>query len=177
MSAEAPALRIAAPEWLAAPPLARVLAALPGARVAGGAVRDTLAGRPVADIDLATPLPPEQVIAALTAAGIRSVPTGLAHGTVTAVADGHGLEITTLRRDVETDGRHAKVVFTDDWAEDAMRRDFTINAMYASVDGEMFDYATGVEDLIAGRVRFMGDAATRIGIDLIRSCFQELQLS
>lgn len=165
---EAPALRIASPDWLSAPPLSRVLAALPEARIAGGAVRDTLAGRPVADIDLATPRPPEHVMAALAAAGIRTVPTGLAHGTVTAVAGGHGFEITTLRRDVETDGRHAVVAFTDDWRADAARRDFTINAMSMTRDGAVFDYFGGIADLRAGVIRFVGDPATRITEDYLR---------
>jgi poly(A) polymerase/tRNA nucleotidyltransferase (CCA-adding enzyme) len=168
MSSEASALRIPPPGWLSDPPLARVLAALPQARVAGGAVRDTLAGRPVADIDLATPCPPEQVMAALSAAGIRSVPTGLAHGTVTAVADGHGFEITTLRRDVKTDGRHAVVAFTDDWRADAARRDFTLNAMSMTRDGAVFDYFGGIADLHAGVIRFVGNPAMRIAEDYLR---------
>src|SRR5689334_17675622 len=116
---EAAALRIAPPGFLAEPGLAKVMAALPEARVVGGAVRDTLAGRPVGEVDLATPRTPEQVTAALRAAGLRAVPTGLQHGTVTAVADGQGFEVTTLRRDVATDGRHAVVAFTDDWRADA----------------------------------------------------------
>ena len=165
---ESPALRVPPPGWLSDPPLAAVLAALPESRVAGGAVRDTLAGRPVADIDLATPRPPEQVMAALKAAGIRSVPTGLSHGTVTAVAGGRGFEITTLRRDVQTDGRHAVVAFTDDWREDAARRDFTLNAMSMTRDGAVFDYFGGVADLRAGIVRFVGDPATRIAEDYLR---------
>lgn len=148
--------------------LMQVWDALPEARVVGGAVRDALAGRPVADIDLATPRPPEQVEAALRRAGIRAVPTGLAHGTITAVAGGRGFEVTTLRRDVQTDGRHAVVAFTDDWRQDAARRDFTINAMSAARDGAVFDYFGGVDDLRAGRVRFVGDAAMRIAEDYLR---------
>ena len=126
----------------------------------GGAVRDALAGREITDIDLATPRTPEQVTQALRAAGIRAVPTGLDHGTVTAVAGGRGFEITTLRRDVETDGRHARVAFTDDWRADAARRDFTINALSMTRDGAVFDYFDGVADLRAGRLRFVGDPAT-----------------
>ena len=125
---DTPALRIDPPAFLAEPALAAVMAALPEARVVGGAVRDALAGRAVDRIDLATPRTPEQVTQALQAAGIRAVPTGLDHGTVTAVVGGRGFEVTTLRRDVETDGRHAVVAFTDDWRADAARRDFTINA-------------------------------------------------
>jgi poly(A) polymerase/tRNA nucleotidyltransferase (CCA-adding enzyme) len=165
---DAPALRIAPPAFLAEPGLVAVLAALPEARVVGGAVRDTLAGRPIAEIDLATPLTPEAVAKALEASGIRAVPTGLEHGTVTAVADGRGFEITTLRRDVETDGRHAVVTFTEDWRADAARRDFTINAMSMTRLGEVFDYFGGVADLRAGLVRFVGDPATRIAEDYLR---------
>ncbi|HQT80239.1 MAG TPA: CCA tRNA nucleotidyltransferase [Rhodopila sp.] len=148
--------------------LVQVWDALPEARIVGGAVRDALADRPVADIDLATPRGPEAVMQALTAAGLRVVPTGLPHGTVTAVAGGRGFEITTLRRDVHTDGRHAVVAFTADWREDASRRDFTINAMSLTRDGTVFDYFGGAQDLAAGRVRFVGDAATRIQEDYLR---------
>ncbi len=165
---EAPALRIPPPEFLADPRLRAVLAALPEARVVGGAVRDALAGRAVADIDLATPRPPGDIVRALTAAGIRAVPTGIAHGTVTAVSGGRGFEVTTLRRDVETDGRHASVAFTEDWRVDAARRDFTINAMFLTADGAVFDYFNGIADLRAGLVRFVGDAATRIAEDYLR---------
>ncbi len=165
---EPPALRIPPPAWLTDKAVAAVLDALPQARIAGGAVRDTLAGRAVADVDLATPQPPDQVMAALTARGIRSVPTGLAHGTVTAVVAGRGFEITTLRRDVQTDGRHAVVAFTDDWRADAARRDFTLNAMSMTRDGAVFDYFGGIADLRAGIVRFVGDAATRIAEDYLR---------
>ena len=145
-----------------------MLAALPGARVVGGAVRDALAGCPVADIDLATPMRPDEVIRRLREAGLKAVPTGLGHGTVTAVADHRGFEVTTLRRDIETDGRHAVVDYTGDWREDAARRDFTINAMSMAPDGAVFDYFGGVDDLRAGRVRFVGDAATRIAEDYLR---------
>jgi poly(A) polymerase/tRNA nucleotidyltransferase (CCA-adding enzyme) len=156
------------PAFLADPALRAVLAALPRARVVGGAVRDALAGRDVQDVDLATPDPPEAVIAALRAARLKAVPTGLAHGTVTAVSGHRGFEITTLRRDVATDGRHATVAFTDDWQADAARRDFTINAMSLAADGTVFDPFGGREDLAAGRVRFVGDAATRIREDYLR---------
>jgi poly(A) polymerase/tRNA nucleotidyltransferase (CCA-adding enzyme) len=163
-----PALTITPPAFLSDPALMPVLAALPEARIAGGAVRDTLAGRPVADIDLATPRRPDQVVAALTGAGIRAVPTGIAHGTVTAVSGGRGFEITTLRRDVQTDGRHAVVDFTDDWRADAARRDFTMNALSMTRDGAVFDYFGGIADLHAGVVRFVGDPATRIAEDYLR---------
>ena len=155
-------------DFLTDPALGRVWDAVPDARVVGGAVRDALAGRPVADIDLATPQPPLAVIEALKRARVRSVPTGLAHGTVTAVVGGRGFEITTLRRDVETDGRHAVVAFTADWQLDASRRDFTINAMSMARDGTVFDYFGGAADLAAGRVRFVGDPATRIAEDYLR---------
>lgn len=156
------------PAFLDDPALGRVLAAVPGARIVGGAVRDALAGHPIADIDLATPAAPPTVMQALADAGIRAVPTGIDHGTVTAVVDGRGFEVTTLRRDVETDGRHAVVAFTDDWREDAARRDFTINAMSMAPDGTLFDYFGGRDDLRAGRVRFVGDPATRIAEDYLR---------
>jgi poly(A) polymerase len=162
------ALRIMPPAFLADPGLAAVMTALPEARVVGGAVRDTLAGREVGEIDLATPRTPEQVTEALGAAGVRVVPTGLEHGTVTAVSDGRGFEITTLRRDIETDGRHAVVTFTDDWQADAARRDFTINAMSLTRTGDVFDYFGGIADLRAGMVRFVGDPATRIAEDYLR---------
>jgi poly(A) polymerase len=156
------------PDFLIDPALGRVWDELPEARVVGGAVRDALAGRTVADVDLATPRAPDQVVVALKRAGVKVVPTGLAHGTVTAVVDGLGFEITTLRRDVETDGRHAVVAFTDDWQLDAARRDFTINAMSMARDGSVFDYFGGTADLEAGRIRFVGDPPTRIAEDYLR---------
>lgn len=165
---DAPALRIAPPALLADPALQPVLQALPEARLVGGSVRDTLDRRPVADIDLATPRRPEQVIEALRQAGLRAVPTGIEHGTVTAVSGGRGFEVTTLRRDVATDGRRAVVAFTDDWREDAARRDFTINAMSMTPDGAVYDYFGGIADLRAGRIRFVGDPATRIAEDYLR---------
>ena len=163
-----PALTIPPPDFLSDPALSLVLSALPEARIAGGAVRDTVAGLPVADIDLATPRRPDDVLAALSKAGIRTVPTGIAHGTVTAISDGHGFEITTLRRDTQTDGRHAVVAFTDDWRADAARRDFTMNALSMTRDGAVFDYFGGIADLRRGVVRFVGDPATRIAEDYLR---------
>jgi len=139
------------------------------ARFVGGAVRDTLLGLAVADVDLATELPPEDVLDQVRAAGIKAVPTGLAHGTITVVLPDGPVEVTTLRRDVATDGRHATVAFTQAWEEDAARRDFTINALYADpVTGEVFDYFGGVDDLGARRVRFIGDPLKRIAEDHLR---------
>jgi poly(A) polymerase len=154
--------------WMIAPETVAVMNALVEARFVGGAVRNALLGTPVADIDIAVPMPPAEAVTRLSGAGIKTIPTGIDHGTVTAVIGRHVFEVTALRRDVATDGRHATIAFTDDWAQDAARRDFTINALYAGSDGEIFDYATGVEDLIAGRVRFMGDPATRIAEDHLR---------
>ena len=153
---------------MTAPETVAVMAALGEARFVGGAVRNALLGASVVDIDIAVPMPPSESLARLKARGIKVVETGIEHGTVTAISGTHAFEITSLRRDVETDGRHATVAFTDDWAEDAARRDFTINALYAAPNGEIFDYATGVEDLLAGKVRFMGDARTRIAEDYLR---------
>ena len=155
-------------ELLADPALGAVLDALPQARLVGGSVRDVLAGRPVADVDLATPELPDAVMRALASAGLKAVPTGIKHGTVTAVSDHRGFEVTTLRRDVTTDGRHAEVAWTDDWAVDAARRDFTINAMSMARDGRVFDYFGGRDDLAAGRVRFVGEPAARIAEDYLR---------
>jgi poly(A) polymerase len=138
------------------------------ARFVGGAVRNALLGEPVGDVDIATPLTPDEVMRRLQAVGLGAVPTGIEHGTVTAVAGGKPFEITTLRRDVETFGRRATVAFTTDWREDAARRDFTINALYAGQDGVIHDYFGGLEDLEARRVRFVGDAVTRIREDYLR---------
>jgi poly(A) polymerase len=154
--------------WMTAPETLAVMQALGEARFVGGAVRNALLGVPVVDVDIAVPMPPQEALTRLRSKNIKVVETGLDHGTVTAIAGTHAFEVTSLRRDVETDGRHAVVAFTDDWAEDAARRDFTINALYAAADGEIFDYATGVEDLIAGKVRFMGDARARIAEDYLR---------
>ncbi len=153
---------------LADPALAPVLTALPHARLVGGCVRDTLAGLPVADIDLATPDPPEQALRALQAAGLRVIPTGLAHGTLTAISGGRPFEVTTLRRDEETDGRHARVAWTDSFEEDAARRDFTINAMSLDQGGTLHDPFGGQADLAARRVRFVGEASRRIAEDYLR---------
>ena len=165
---DTPALVVTPPPFLMDREVARVLDALPCARVVGGAVRDTLAGLPVADIDVASPLQPEEVLRRLEKAGVRCVPTGLSHGTVTAVTTRGPIEITTLRHDVETDGRHAVVAFTADWQADAARRDFTINAMSMRSDGAVFDYFGGIADLRARRVRFVGDPAARITEDYLR---------
>ena len=153
---------------LADPALAPVLTALPHARLVGGCVRDTLAGLPVADIDVATPDPPEQALRALQAAGLRVIPTGLAHGTLTAISGGRPFEVTTLRRDEETDGRHARVAWTDSFEEDAARRDFTINAMSLDQAGTLHDPFGGQADLAARRVRFVGEASRRIAEDYLR---------
>jgi poly(A) polymerase len=161
--------------WMTTPELTQVLDALeaqggPGcARFVGGVVRDALLNRPIGDIDIATVLTPDQVTAALVAAKIKAVPTGVDHGTVTAVAGGLPFEITTLRRDVATDGRRAVVAFTTDWSEDAQRRDFTLNAIYAARDGTLYDpTGQGIADARAGRIAFVGDAATRIVEDSLR---------
>ena len=156
--------------WMTAPETRAVIAALGegNARFVGGVVRNALLGLDVSDIDIATPLVPDEVTRRLQAAGIKTVPTGIEHGTVTAVVDGKPFEITTLRRDVETDGRRAVVAFSTDWAEDAQRRDFTMNALSAAPDGEVFDSVGGVADLRSGRLRFVGDASTRIREDYLR---------
>lgn len=137
-------------------------------RFVGGAVRDSLLGIAVSDVDLATTLTPQAVLELLQKANIRAIPTGIKHGTVTAAIDGKHFEITTLRRDVSCDGRHAEVEFTNNWQEDASRRDFTMNALYLSIDGELFDYFTGVDDVRAGRICFIGDARARITEDYLR---------
>ena len=137
-------------------------------RLVGGCVRDAIVGRPVKDIDLATPDPPDQVIARLKSAGIAAVPTGFAHGTVTAVIGKWGAQITTLRRDVDSDGRRATVAFIDDWEIDAKRRDLTINALYCDADGTVYDPLGGLADLDVGRVRFVGDPDRRIAEDALR---------
>ncbi len=158
--------------WMTAPETRAVLAALTAGgaevRFVGGCVRDSILGRPVNDVDIATHDRPGDVVRLLEAAGLKAVPTGIKHGTVTAVADGKPFEITTLREDVETDGRHAKVAFTDDWAADAARRDFTMNALYLSPDGTLHDPVGGIDDLRAGRVRFVGEAEARIREDVLR---------
>ncbi len=169
----APVTGLPVAEWRDRPGLRRIVAALSAdggaVKVVGGAVRDTLLGLAATDIDLATPLLPEEVTRRLETAGIKVIPTGIAHGTVTAIASGDHHEITTLRRDVETDGRRATIAFADDWRDDAARRDFTINALYADLDtGTIDDWFGGLADLKAGRVAFIGDAATRIAEDHLR---------
>src|SRR6266404_5089696 len=170
--------RIAPQPWMVEPATQAVLAALAAggveARFVGGAVRDALLGRPTpgssprADIDIATPAPPERIIELLEKSGIRVVGTGLAHGTVTAIVPPRQFEITTLRRDVETYGRRARVAFDADWAADAARRDFTINAIFLASDGTIDDPVGGLADLQARRVRFVGHPATRIAEDVLR---------
>ena len=161
--------------WLTAPATRAVMAALEAAggpdcaRFVGGCVRNALIGAPVADIDIATTLKPEETDRAIRAAGLKAVPTGMAHGTVTAVSAHQPFEITTLRRDVTTDGRNATVAFTDDWAEDAARRDFRLNALYADGEGQVFDpTGEGVSDAVAGQIVFVGDPETRIREDYLR---------
>ena len=159
--------------WRNRPGMDRLLAALGAAdgdtRFVGGCVRDTLLGIDVSDVDLATRIVPDEVIRRLEAGRIRAVPTGLAHGTVTAVIAGAPVEVTTLRRDVSTDGRRATIAYTADWREDAARRDFTINALSADpASGETFDYFGGLADLEAGHVRFIGDPLRRIAEDHLR---------
>jgi poly(A) polymerase len=152
--------------------VASVLTALNGegeeTRVVGGAVRDLLLGQPVGDVDLATTALPEETARRAKAAGFKAVPTGIEHGTVTLIAQGVAFEVTTLRRDVETDGRRAKVAFGRDFGEDAMRRDFTVNALGLDRGGEIHDYCGGLTDLAARRIRFIGDPAARIYEDYLR---------
>lgn len=159
-------------DWMNQPGVKAVMGALldngGDARFVGGCVRDAILKRPVRDIDIATPLTPDQVVARLTQAGIRVVETGLAHGTVTAIIDHQGIEITTLRRDVETNGRHALVAYSESWVEDAGRRDFTINALSCSIDRQIYDPFDGLLDLADGRVRFIGAARNRIQEDYLR---------
>lgn len=158
--------------WFTDAALVRVLALLNRdggeGRVAGGAVRNSLMGLPVADVDIATTLRPETVVERAKDAGIKAVPTGIEHGTVTLVIDGKPFEVTTLRRDVATDGRHAEVAFGTDWQMDAERRDLTINALYADADGTVIDLVDGLPDIGSRTVRFIGDAATRIAEDHLR---------
>lgn len=165
--------RLGQPHWMQAPATRAVMGALEaarpgGSRFVGGCVRNSLIGAPVDDVDIATTLAPQDVIAALSAAGLKHAPTGIAHGTVTAIAGGKGFEVTTLRRDVATDGRRAVVAYTDDWAEDAARRDFRLNALYADADGLLHDPVGGLEDALAGRIVFIGDADARIAEDYLR---------
>ena len=164
--------RIAPQPWMVEPATCRLLGALSAggveARFVGGSVRDALLGRPIGDIDIATPASPERVIELLEKTGIKVVPTGLTHGTITAIVPPRHFEITSLRRDVETYGRRARVAFDADWASDAARRDFTINAIFLALDGAIDDPVGGLADLRARRVRFVGDPATRIAEDVLR---------
>ena len=166
---------VAGQPWLESQATQAVMRALEAAggagcaRFVGGCVRNSLLGQPVDDIDIATRLRPDQTMAALKAAGLKAVPTGVEHGTVTGVSERRPYEITTLRRDVETDGRRAVVAFTEDWAEDAARRDFRLNALYADAAGTMFDpTGGGLEDAAAGHIVFVGEAETRIREDYLR---------
>jgi tRNA nucleotidyltransferase/poly(A) polymerase len=165
-------VRLADSTWLQESALARALSILNSggeeARVVGGAARNALLGRPLSDIDIATTALPDEVVRRATAGGLRAVPTGIEHGTVTLVVDGTPFEVTTLRQDVETFGRKARVAFGRDWKADAERRDFTMNAMSISADGVVHDYVGGLADLDAGRVRFIGDPARRIAEDYLR---------
>jgi tRNA nucleotidyltransferase/poly(A) polymerase len=158
--------------WLNDPGLQTLLKVLSAngeqARIAGGAVRNTLLGEPVADVDIATTNEPRQSIARTEAAGFKVVPTGIDHGTVTVVADGKAYEVTTLRADIETDGRRAKVAFGRDWEADAERRDFTINALYADANGTVIDLVGGLTDLEGRTLRFIGDPEQRIREDYLR---------
>lgn len=163
---------VADAEWFRQPQMHAVFAALNRdgheARIVGGAVRNTLMGLPVGDIDFATTAPPDEIIRLAGEAGLKPVPTGIDHGTITVVSDHIPFEVTTLRLDVETHGRRATVAFTRDWREDAARRDFTINALYAGSDGTVYDPLGGLPDLEARRVRFIGSARERIAEDYLR---------
>jgi poly(A) polymerase len=167
-----PSDRLDPQPWMTAPETVAVMAALSAAggeaRFVGGCVRDALLGRQVRDVDIATHEPPERVMNLLARAGIKAIPTGIKHGTVTAVIGARHFEITTLRRDVETYGRHAKVEYTDDWQADAARRDFTMNALFCGADGTVYDPFGGLPDLRAQRVRFVGDPEARIREDVLR---------
>lgn len=164
---------VASADWFLRPQTQAVFACLNRdgfeARAVGGAVRNTLLGRAVTEVDFATDAKPEDIVRLADEAGLKTVPTGIAHGTVTVIAGGVPFEVTSLRRDVETDGRHATVAFGGDWAGDARRRDFTMNALYADATGKVHDPLGGLSDLRAGRVRFVGDAAERIREDYLRT--------
>ncbi len=159
-------------EWMTGDRVRRLFDALTRdgaeARFVGGCVRDGLLGRPVSDVDVATTAPPQVVMDLAKADGLKAIPTGIDHGTITIVVDGRGFEVTTLREDISTDGRHAVVAFTEDWQLDAARRDFTINAMSATLDGALHDYFGGAADLQDGEVRFVGDPDARITEDVLR---------
>jgi len=163
---------LAGAHWLAWKPVSEIFNAI-GARgfdirAVGGAVRDTLLSRSVSDVDFATTAFPEEVMECAEKAGLKVIPTGIDHGTVILIAEGKPFEVTTLRKDVETYGRHAKVAYTDDWAEDASRRDFTINALYADADGTLFDPLGGYDDIAERNIRFIGDAGERVREDYLR---------
>ena len=159
-------------KWLRAPSLQRVFSIIAEAggeaRVAGGAVRDAMLKVPVTEVDLATTLPPERVIEIFIAAGLKAHPTGIEHGTVTVVNNHQPYEVTTLRHDVETDGRRAKVKFTSDWQADALRRDFTMNALYCDARGKIYDFTDGYRDILRKRIIFVGSPAKRIVEDHLR---------
>jgi poly(A) polymerase len=159
-------------KWLKEPALQRVFAIIAAAggeaRVAGGAVRNAIMGIPVGDVDLATTLSPQKVTEIFMGAGHSVYPTGIDHGTVTVVIDHRSFEITTLRRDVSTDGRRAVVSFTDDWMQDALRRDFTMNALYCDALGKIYDYTNGYQDILRNRIIFVGVASRRIKEDYLR---------
>ncbi|WP_417686549.1 CCA tRNA nucleotidyltransferase [Roseibium sp.] len=164
--------RLKTAEWLALPGIQAVFDAVEqegdAARAVGGAVRNTLLERPVHDVDIATTALPEVIVDRAKRAGLKAVPTGIDHGTVTVISDGFGYEVTTLRADVETFGRQAKVRFGRSWEEDARRRDFTMNALYCDRSGEIFDPLDGLPDCLSGRVRFIGDPNQRIREDYLR---------
>ena len=159
-------------DWLAEPSLQKLLRLLNEgqgeARIAGGAVRNALLDQPISDVDIATNLVPRDVILRMNDAGHKSIPTGIEHGTVTVVVDGNAFEVTTLRSDIETDGRHAKVLYGTDWVADAHRRDLTINALYLNADGTVYDPLGGLPDVLSHTVRFIDDAETRIREDYLR---------
>lgn len=163
---------MASATWLRNPALVKVFGALAAggyeARVVGGAVRNALLGQPVRDVDLAITATPEEAMRAVTSAGLAAIPTGIEHGTITVVSNHVPFEVTTLRRDVETFGRRARVTYTTDWVDDARRRDFTINALYCSADGTIHDPLGGYRDLHARRIRFIGSAVERIREDYLR---------
>ena len=163
---------LAGAEWLTRPAVRRIFAALTAGdhetRIIGGAVRNALMGDGVGEIDFATTATPDEVAALAAAAGLKSVPTGVDHGTLTVVVDGRGYEVTTLRQDIETDGRHAVVRFGRDWTSDAARRDFTVNALSVDADGTVHDPVSGYADILARRIRFIGDADRRIAEDRLR---------
>ncbi len=167
-----PVGKLPAEPWITAPETRAVIDALMAkgseVRFVGGCVRDAMAKKPIKDIDLGTPDPPETVIELLKSAGIKAIPTGIEHGTITAIIGKEKFEITTLRRDIDTDGRRATVAYTYDWVEDSNRRDFTINALSATPDGDVYDPHDGLSDLAHGRIRFVGLAQDRIEEDVLR---------